>query len=62
MREGGRETETEAERKESALDQGEASRCTAEAFWKWMRGPSAAYRLEGEKELMAPLNKDQSSA
>lgn len=62
-----RDTERKAESRESALAQGESPRCTAEAFWKWMQGPSAAYRLEGcrlgeEKELMALLNKNQSSA
>lgn len=42
-----RDTEREAESRESAPAQGESPRCTAEAFWKWMQGPSAAYRLEG---------------
>lgn len=46
MRESQRDTEREAESKESAPARGESPRCTAEAFWKWMQGPSAAYRLE----------------
>lgn len=44
---GQRDTEKEAESKKSDQATGKSPRCTAEAFWKWMQGPSAAYRLEG---------------